>query len=179
MPNVNRITVPECYSCKAIWEVAEPHFKNTLLAIWNPDELPNDSRVQSMWRGFNEKDGRRRARDLASQFRTVEIGGVPRTKVYPDEDPSFNLILRRIVRGLIHKHRLGTAIADERVSCKVMRWMVPPAFESEFTWYVIADDFVRYAYARSDEESIHSFWLVRFSSHIAFFGFVATENSEA
>ena len=105
MPNVNRITVPECYSCKAIWEDAEPHFKNTLLAIWNPDELPNDSRVQSMWRGINEKDGRRRARDLASQFRTVEIGGAPRTKVYPDEDPTFNLILRRIVRGLIHKHR--------------------------------------------------------------------------
>lgn len=179
MPNTKRITVPECDDCKAVWEDAEPHFKNTLLSIWNPDELPDDSRVQGMWRGFDEKDGKRRAKDLARQFRSIEIGTDTRTKIYPDDDPVFNLILRRIIRGLVHEHKLGTAISDDRVVCRVMRWLVPPAFEAEFTWHVIAEDFVRYAYSRPDEESMHSFWQVQFSKHIVFSGFVANENGEA
>lgn len=180
MPNAKRITVPECEGCKAIWEDAEPHFRNILLSIWSPDELPSDSRVHSMWRGFSKKeDGRRRAKAVLRQFRAVEVGTDTATKIFPDDDPVFNLILRRIVRGLVHEHKLGTAVSDDRVACRVMRWIVPPAFESEFTWHVIADDFIRYAYSRPDEDSMHSFWLIRFSKQIVFYGFVANENSDA
>lgn len=113
------------------------------------------------------------------QFRAVEVGTDTATKIFPDDDPVFNLILRRIVRGLVHEHKLGTAVSDDRVACRVMRWIVPPAFESEFTWHVIADDFIRYAYSRPDEDSMHSFWLIRFSKQIVFYGFVANENSDA
>lgn len=178
LPNAKRITVAECLACKAIWEDAEPHFKNILLSIWNSEALPSDSRVKSMWRGFQEKDGQRRAKELLELFVPAQADGKDREIIYPAKDPKFNLILRRIVRGLSDKHKLGTSISDERVFCDVMRWKIPPAFEADLTWRVIADDFFRYAYSRLNYESMHSFWLLRFSKNLLFFGTVTNEPSK-
>lgn len=179
LPNAKRITVPECDECKALWEDAEPHFRNILLSIWDPETPPADSRAQKLWRGFDEKDGRRRARDLADLFRPAQVAGENRTKVYPAKDARFNLILRRIVRGLVHEHGLGTAIPDARVVCDVMRWIIPPTFEGDFTWRTIAPEFIAYAYNGINDKYAHSFWLIRFSKHILFFGSVSHETGEA
>jgi hypothetical protein len=89
------------------------------------------------------------------------------------------LILRRIVRGLVHWHRLGTAIPDAGVVCDVMRWQIPPAFEPDFSWHTIAPDFVAYAYNHINDKDAHSFWLIRFSKHIVFTGHVSNRSGEA
>ena len=129
-----------------------------------------------MWRGF--KKNRPSVIEFAALMKPVENLGNERYKIYPADNKGFNLILRRIVRGLAHYHELGTAIADSRVTCGTMLWEVPPAFEKDFTWHKIDTDFIAYAYAKLDEPELHSFWLLRFSRHILFFGYVTQDIRE-
>ena len=170
MPTAMRITVSECTDCKKIWEDAEPHFRNILLGIWNAEALPVDSRVESMWRGFHKADGRRRASELHALFRPAKGSEVGGELIYPAKDERFNLILRRMVRGLAAKHELACAVPDSAVTCDAMLWGIPPAFETELSWHVIAPDFFSYAFVSDLEEPLHSFWLLRFSQHLLFFG---------
>ena len=170
LPTAKRITVPECLECKKLWEDAEPHFRNVILSIWDPEAPPSDSRVTSMFRSFKQPDGPRRAKDLLA--RVESAAGGEREAIYPAKDPQFNLILRRIVRGLCHKHQLETAVGDARVYCDVMRWQIPPAFEAMLTWNTISENLFKYAYALINEEQINSFWLLHFSKHVMFFGVV-------
>lgn len=179
IPKVQRITVSECQSCKILWEDAEPHFRNILLGIWNSDSLPVDNRIDAMWRGFHAADGRRRAKELFDLIQPSRSTLRGREVIYPANDARFNLILRRIVRGLAAKHRIGHAIPDESVTCGAMIWEVPPAFASTFLWHVIAPDFFAYAYAANLEDSLHSFWLLQFSRHLLFFGAVERQKSGA
>jgi|SRR5450830_127357 len=175
LPRAKRITVAECLACKAIWEDAEPHFKNIILSIWNADALPSDNRVESMWRGFRGRGGQRRAKELFALIEPAHVDGKEREKIYPAKDSRFNLILRRIVRGLIDEHKLGTSISDERVYCDVMNWQIPPAFEADFYWHIISDGFFQYAYSIPGDASMHSFWLLHFSKNLLFFGAVENE----
>lgn len=179
LPEVRRITVSECTTCKMIWEDAEPHFRNILLGIWNSDALPTDNRVDSMWRGFHEKDGRRRASELHALFQPNRPGTPGREVIYPANDDRFNLILRRIVRGLAAEHAVGYAIPDAAVVCDVMRWEIPPAFETELVWHVIAPAFFSYTYVAGLEEPLHSFWLLRFARNLLFFGAVERHHRDA
>lgn len=179
LPTARRITVPECEKCKALWEDAEPHFRNVLVAIWHPESPLADSRAEKLWRSFEKGDGYRRVHDLAALFRSTEVAGRVRSKIYPAEDERFNLILRRIVRGLAHEHCLGTRIADSHVDCDVMKWIMPPAFEEEMTWHTIAPKFISYGYMKLDDEFAHSFWIVRFSEHIEFYGRIRSLASDA
>ena len=48
LPDAQRITVPECLDCKALWEDAEPHFRNIMIAIWDPEMIVKDNRYASM-----------------------------------------------------------------------------------------------------------------------------------
>lgn len=177
LSGARRITVPECEACKALWEDAEPQFRNVIVSIWDPEVAPTDSRTSKLWRSFDKVDGRRRLRDLSALLRPEQVAGKSRAKIYPEEDERFCLILRRIFRGLSHEHGLGTAIPDSLVVCGVMRWLVPPSFEPEFTWHTVAPDFIAYGYARIDPA--HTFWLLRFSKHILFFGSVERVTGEA
>ena len=179
MPMAQRITVSECIDCKKIWDDSEPHFRNILLSIWNCEALPVDSRVDAMWRSFEKKDGRHRASNLLSLFRPDQTSTQHREVIYPADDDSFNLILRRIVRGLAAKHGIAHAVPDNAVTCSYMRWPIPPAFEAEFRWHTIAPDFFRYAYVSGLEEQLHSFWLLQFSRHLLFFGAIKTYRSDA
>lgn len=177
MRDVQRITVPECTSCQAIWDDVEPQFRNIMVGIRNPEKIVPDSCYKNMRRSFLKCDGRRRLEDIAEVLVSVDTPNGPREEIYPAKDPGFNLILRRIVRGLCHHHDLGTAIADSRVTCDVMRFIVPEAFRPEFTWNEIAPDFCRYGYAILEDGNMHSFWLIRFSKHIEFFGTIAASES--
>ena len=131
LSKIHRITVPECIECKKIWDDVEPHFRNIMIAMWNPDKIVKDDRYEKMLRSLKECDGKRRYNDLVQQ---IVRGSKPsdRDVIFPARDPRCNLILRRIVRGLVHYHSLGTAIADDRVICDVMRFQIPDAFKHEF-----------------------------------------------
>ncbi|MCJ7600806.1 MAG: hypothetical protein MUO63_04785 [Desulfobulbaceae bacterium] len=144
-----------------------------MIAIWDPEVIVKDSRYQSMQRSLKKCDGVRRFRDFTDQLVSVHTRTGEREKIYPAKDPRCNLILRRIVRGLCHHHGFGSTISDARVLCDVMLYLVPEAFQSEFTWHEIAPEFCRYGYKMICDESLHSFWLLRFSRHIEFFGTIS------
>lgn len=173
LPQARRIIVPECDHCKARWEDAEPHFRNTMIAIWDPDRVVKDNRYESMKRSLSKCDGPRRWRDFTDQVVSADTPTGQTEKIYPGKDPRCNLILRRIVRGLCHFHELDSAIADERVRCDGTRSMFPESFHADFTWYVISTDFCRYGYSIVGDETLHSCWSIRFSRHIEFFGAIA------
>lgn len=170
LPTAKRITVSECLECKKLWEDAEPHFRNIILSIWDSEMLPSDNRVASMLRSFKQLDGLRRATALLARIEST--AGSERETIYPAKDPQFNLVLRRIVRGLCHEHQLETAVEDARVYCDVMRWEIPSEFEAMLTWNSISENLFRYAYAVINDDQINSFWLLHFSKHIVFFGVV-------
>jgi hypothetical protein len=165
LPNAQRITVPECMDCKALWEDAEPQFRNTMVAIWDPETVVEDSRWRKMQRSMSKCDGPRRYRDFIDLLVAQNTPKGKRHAIYPAKDPQCNLILRRIVRGLCHHHGLGSAIADSRVWCDVMQFSVPEAFRSEITWHELSPGFCTYGYTVLGDERFHSFWLIRFSNH--------------
>lgn len=176
LPNAQRLTVPECLDCKKHWENADPHFRNILITIWNPEKTVKDNRFNKMARSFTKRDGQRRFKELTGQFVTTANAGQVREIIYPARDEQFNLVLRRIVRGLCHHHGLGSAIADARVACDVMLWKIPDQFQSEITWHDVGPDFFRYGFSLINDNQLHSFWLIRFSKHIEFFGIVRSDD---
>ena len=72
LPQAKRITVPECTDCKALWEDAEPHFRNIMVAIQNPDQIVKDNRYESMRRSFSKCDGQKRFKDFADLLVSVD-----------------------------------------------------------------------------------------------------------
>ncbi len=178
LPDVQRITVPECLDCKALWEDAEPHFRNIMIAIWDPETIVEDGRWRKMQRSMWKCDGPRRYEDFIDLLVEENTAKGKRHAIYPDKEPRHNLILRRIVRGLCHDHGLGSAIADSRVWCAVMRYRVPEAFQSEIIWHELSPGFCRYGYTISDDERFHSFWLLQFASHIGFVGAIAAGEAD-
>lgn len=167
------ITVPECDVCKAIWEDAEPIFRNIMMAIRDPEKVIKDDKHDRMQRSFNKCDGPRRLKEFLDLIVPAPPPNQGREMLYPAKDPAFNLILRRIVRGLCHVKELGSPVADKRVLCDVMKCEVPEGFKPDFKWSVIAPGFFRYGYVFLDSDDLHSFWLLRFYNHIEFFGYVS------
>ena len=144
------ITVPECKECKAIWEDAEPHFRNIMMAIRDPEKVIKDDHFARMQRSFKKCDGPRRLKELLDLIVPASPPNQEREMLYPAENSAFNLILRRIVRGLCHVEKLGSPVADNRVRCDVIKCDVPEAFKPEFTWREIAPGFFRYGYVFLD-----------------------------
>jgi len=173
--SVQWITVPECLNCKAVWEDVEPHFRNVMLAIWDPEKVIKDDRFYKMDRSFYKLDGQRRLRELVGRFVPVVTPKGEREMLFPDKDPACNLIFRRIVRGLCYIHDLGSPVADKRVITGTMIWKLPDEFEQEITWTVVAPDFFRYGYSLINKAGVHSFWLMKFSKHIELFGVVSSD----
>ena len=172
LSDVKRILVPECLNCKARWEDADPHFRNVVLAAWHPEKHPEDSRYEKMRRSFSHCDGTRRLRDLTQCMREFQIEGKVRRKIYPMEDLKFVLVLKRIIRGLCHHHDLGTAIPDTRVTCDVLRYMIPEGIEREMDWNVIADSFIRYSYLEWVNEEASSTWILEIGTQMQFIAWI-------
>lgn len=177
LPNIQRITVPECPECKLIWERAESSFRNIMIAIWNPEQIEKDNRYEKMMRSFRKSDGHSRFRHFMNCLVSESSSDGERDLIYPIKDPEFNLILRRIIRGLCHYHKIGTAIADDRVFCHIMQFQIPESFKFDFCWHEISPGFCCYAYAIINDNNLHSFWLIRFSQHIEFFATISVDKS--
>ncbi len=125
----------------------------------------------SMMRSFQKIDGKKRASEVLKQIVNTQEGD----KIFPLKDEGFNLILRRIVRGLSHHHELESEVRDERVVCVPAKYEIPPAFRAQITWHTISEGFFKYGYASVSESGVASFWDLRFSTHIRFYGVVSAE----
>ena len=175
---IQAITVPECIDCKKIWEGSETIFRNIMMAIRDPEKVSKDEKYACMLRSFKRSDGPHRLTELLDLIVPAPPPNQGREMLYPAKNPDFNLILRRIVRGLCYVHELGSPVADNRVRCDMMKYVVPEEFKPDFTWSEIAPGFFRYGYVFLNRDNLHSFWLLRFSKHLEFFGYVSGNEAD-
>jgi hypothetical protein len=170
---IQRITVPACQACNGGWADDEPHFRNILLISGESTPV-----VDELWHGktsrsFEQVDGLRRRRDVRHRLVPVQMAGGERHKVYPADDPRFMRVLRKVIRGLSHHHKVLTPVSDEQMWADVQRFAVPPEFLAEMTVAHADPDIIEYRWAvLPGDEFVHSCWLLKFFGRTPFIGVV-------
>jgi hypothetical protein len=164
-----RITVDACQACNNGWSDDESHFRNVLLLAGDPNPA-----VRELWEGktrrsFTYADGLKRVRDLAAQIEPVDMPEGGRHMIYPAKDERVLRIVRKVVRGLCHHHKLLSAVQDNQVVADIQRFQIPEAFLSEMTSAHAEEDVLQYRYGLVDEPEIHSGWLLNFFGRTPFF----------
>lgn len=170
---VQRITVPACEPCNRSWVDDEPHFRNVLLISGERTPVVDELWYGKARRSFDQVDGIRRLRDIAHRLVPVLIDAAQRHKVYPADDPRVMRVLRKIIRGVSHHHKVLTGVSDEQLWADVQRFAVPPEFLTEMRLAHADADIIEYRWAifRGDE-FLHSCWLLKFFERTPFIGVV-------
>lgn len=170
---VQRITVPACGYCNNGSGDDEAHFRNVLIMCGESNAV-----VRELWSGpinrsFDQCDGYRRVRDVAAQMVPVETPQGPGHMIYPARDPRVMRVVRKIIRGLCHRHGLLSPVADDQVWADVYRFAIPEDILKTMTFDHAEKDIVQYGFGLCDEEpEMHSCWLVSFFEKASFFGVV-------
>jgi hypothetical protein len=170
---IQRIIVPACQSCNGSWVDDEPHFRNILLISGESTPI-----VDELWHGktrrsFEQVDGLRRRRDVAHRLVPVQMDGGERHKVYPADDPRFMRVLRKVIRGLSHHHKVLTAVSDGQMWADVQRFVVPPDLFAKMTAAHAGADIIEYRWAVvPGDKFVHSCWLLKFFGRTPFIGVV-------
>src|SRR6266849_3005008 len=60
--------------------------------------------------------------------------GPGRYMVFPATDERVLRVLRKVVRGLSHYHRIETAVSDNRVTIDVLKYAIPHGFVQPSDW---------------------------------------------
>ena len=109
------MTVFSCKDCNHSWADDEAHFRNVIACCGEPN-----SKRKALWdtrilRSFDQIDGDKRRRDLQELLKPIETEQGTRYMIYPAEDERVLRIIRKIIRGLSHFHKLETAVEEKRV----------------------------------------------------------------
>ena len=145
------------------------------------NELANEMWQGPISRSFDKPSGQTWLRDLRELLVPVETHDGPRHKVYPLKDERVMRIMKRIVRGLCHEHKIGTGFTEEQVFVDVFRFPIPPAFHTEFKRVSLGDDFCWYEYCDcrdQDDGKLNSAWLIEFYSRTRFFCLISASADE-
>jgi hypothetical protein len=129
--------------------------------------------VRELWEGktrrsFAHADGRKRAHDLAVQIKPVQTPEGAKHMIYPAKDERVLRIVRKIVRGLCHHHRLLSPVHDGQVLADVQRFQIQADFLSAMTSAQAEEDVLQYWFGMFDEPDMHSGWLLNFFGRTAF-----------
>lgn len=170
---VQRLTIPSCNECNNGWSDDEAHFRNVLALAGEPNEARRELWETTIRRSFGKSDGTRRLRDLMEIMNSVEIDGKARHKVYPGQDDRVIRVVKKVVRGLCHYHRVMSAVPERRVWVDVLKYQVPEEFLSEMAYEHREQDIAEYWYQVLQESGIHSAWLITFFQRITFIGTVS------
>jgi hypothetical protein len=170
---VQRITVSACGPCNAGWADDEAHAKHVLLIAGESNAAVQELWT-SAWRAMTvAADGRRRLLDLVAQLVPTVIDGRERHLIYPGRDERTMRVIRKIVRGLCHHHRVATAVADARVQAQVLDPPPPPELLKQIELQHVERDIIEYWYDASGEHpAIRSMWFLRLFQRRHFFGVV-------
>ena len=138
---------------------------------------PNAS-VYELWHGqtqrsFLELDGERRLKDLFGQMVPIQTPeGQRRSKIYPAKDERVMRVVRKIIRGLCHHHKLFPHVLDDQVWADIQRFEVPSDFLDEMPSRHVEADIFKYRYGVIDDPDMHSGWLLHFFERTPFFAVV-------
>jgi hypothetical protein len=178
-PFISRITVPACRACNGGWSDDEPHFRDVMVlsSTANPQSLET-------WRGpttraFGYADGKRRAQDLLTLLEPAVVEQEQRFMIYPARDERVLRIVRKAARGLVHHHRISTAVPDGWVWADVQRYHVPPAFEADAISPRTDRPIFRYRYWVLGSADLHSAWLLTFYDNCTFLAVVRDPSAAA
>ena len=161
------LTVPACQTCNNGFSDDEALFRNVITIAGEPNFAVNDLWTGKIQRGFSQVDGRKRAGQLASLMQPAE--GLPnRYLIFPAQIPAVLRIVRKIVRGLCHHHRLLTAVRDEQVLADILRFQIPDEFSHDMHLHCVHPQVARYQYTLIGEFGIHSAWLIEFFNRTPF-----------
>lgn len=172
---VQRLTVPSCSECNRGWSNDEAHFRNVLLVAGEPNEPVRELWTTTALRSFDEIDGQRRLQDLVEQMVPVRIAGEDRWMIYPAHDSRVMRIIRKIIRGLSHHHRIETALPEIRITAEVMRYKIPEGLEEELHFHHREADIIEYWYNVYEDGPTTSSWLLRFFERRVFVAWVSRD----
>ena len=169
---IQRITVLSCKDCNHSWANDEAHFRNVLSCCGEPNIKRKALWDTKILRSFDKIDGDKRRRDLQELFKPIETKQGTRYMIYPAEDERVLRIIRKIIRGLSHYHKLETAIDDSRVWCDVLKYQVPDEFMKTMQFAHREEDIIKYQFTKLDYQDLSSGWLLTFYENIKFIGIV-------
>ena len=173
---VQRLTIPSCNVCNNGWADDEAHFRNILALAGEPNDSRRELWETTVQRSFQQVDGPRRIQDIVKNWRPVEVDDKPKHMVYPGEDVRVIRVVKKVVRGLSHYHKVLSAVPESRVWADVMKYRMPDEFFAQMTYVHREPDVAEYRYAVIKEDGIQSAWLMTFFKRITFIGIVASSD---
>ena len=173
---VQRLTIPSCNVCNNGWADDEAHFRNILALAGEPNDSRRELWETTVQRSFQQVDGPRRIQDIVKNLRPVKVDDKPKHMVYPGEDVRVIRVVKKVVRGLSHYHKVLSAVPESRVWADVMKYRMPDEFFAQMTYAHREPDVAEYRYAVIEEDGIQSAWLMTFFKRITFIGIVASSD---
>jgi len=167
---IQRLTIPACNECNNGWANDEAQFKNMMVLAGGLGGTANEL-WESVQRSFKKSDGKRRLKDIISQFKPV---GGNNYKIYPGQDEGVIRIVKKVIRGLSHHYEIMTAVPESLVWVDILKFPIPEKFLDEMIWNHKEEDIVKYGYQilNDYENNIHSAWTITFLGRVRFIGAV-------
>ena len=172
LSRVQRITIPACNECNNGWSDDEAHFRNILVLAGEQPNWAREKLWEKILRSFDEVDGLKRKRDVISCIKSIESNKGNIDMVFPGEQERIKRVVKKIIRGLSHYHKIMSAVAEDRVWVDVLKYKVPERFILEMTSNHRGKDIVEYKYSVLNEDNINSAWLITFFESVTFIGYV-------
>ncbi len=173
---VQRITVPECARCSAIWKDAEDKFRSLMVMC----ATVSNEYATAQWEGRirrahgREQDGTQRMRDLLKWVVTQTTPDGEEWKLYPGSIEDIHIVIRKMVRGLCHWHKLGTQVKDHQVLV-VGQYENQPPTDAHAVEFNHVPGVFRYSYFHRHLEAsvFHVTWLLTFYEVLSFISHVS------
>ncbi|MGD0155306.1 MAG: hypothetical protein ABSB50_04365 [Terracidiphilus sp.] len=171
--------MPECRACNDGWSDDETYFRGVLLLAGERNQPVDELWERKMVPSLDEVDGFRRASDLIERFVPVTVDGQERYMIYPGRDERVIRIIKKIVRGLSHHHRVEGGIDDSRIFADVLRYTFPDDLWKKGTFHRRGSDVFRYwfkKYEDENEKELSSLWALTFFDRREFIAVVDKAN---
>lgn len=173
-----RITIAACATCNNGTADDDAHFRNVVVVAGEPNDAVKELWSGPVHRGFDQVDGRRRARDLFNLMRPAPDIGPNLYRIYPAEDPRVLRIIRKIIRGLSRYHELTGPVSDGQVFADVLRQPIPQEIVAAMEHKTAEPDILEYGYLCLDEPpGLLSAWFLRFYERTSFLGLVFADEA--
>lgn len=174
--SVQRITVPECIACKAIWQDAEDDFRSFMVfAAPSSNEYSKDQWNGPISRAHQrDEDGLQRMESILQCLHPSMSSAEREVRFFPHLNDKIYLVVRKMVRGLCHHHGFATAMPDKAVIAGLFPNSPPEGAEPVSFDFMPGVFRYSYFYLHQQPRRLHMHWLLTFYEQISFLGIVST-----
>jgi len=106
------ITVPACSRCNGSFSADETHFRSVMTLSGEINKPVRELWDTKVIPGFREIDGNKQLADLFEIIRAVQTKEGERWMVFPGEDERVLRVVRKVIRGLCHYHKILSPVPD-------------------------------------------------------------------